>query len=467
VESQEQSERETCRVIVFDPDRKQVLVVGDEAGLVFLPSVEIPRWERLAENLTLVVKSEWGCDAISLFDPDPVAPEIRSGRLRYEAMECRCGGESHSGNAAWRSIRTLTRNGFRDGEDYRALERCLRELDFFAEDPASPFAKSGWFTELRSWIAAAIAPGGVELIGPFCQLNASPSFSLIRLETSGPAMWFKAVGEPNRREFPITLKLAQSFPKYLPAILGVRPDWNGWLSAEAAGTNLVETREITCWERAATALAKLQIESMGQGEAILDSGTRDLRADLLSASVDPFLDNIAQIMEGQTKVPPPILSREELDLLAVRIQDSLTLLSELGISDALGHLDLNPGNLIVSADGCLFLDWAEAYWGHPFFTFEYLLEHFRSTVGANVVDEARLARSYIAPWEHLFPADLLHEALALAPLAAAFAYAAGADGWRDSKRLQDPKAVGYFRSLARRMNREAIQFTDRRLPCLN
>ena len=63
--------------------------------------------------------------------------------------------------------------------------------------------------------------------------------------------------------------------------------------------------------------------------------------------------------------------------------------------------------------------------------------------------------------------EIIAEALALAPLAAVFAYAAGNDAWKDQQRLEDPKVAGYFRSLARRMNREAMQFTDRRSACLN
>jgi hypothetical protein len=143
------------------------------------------------------------------------------------------------------------------------------------------------------------------------------------------------------------------------------------------------------------------------------------------------------------------------------------LLEELGIPDALGHLDLNAGNIIVSENGYVFVDWAEAYVGHPFLSFEYLLEHFRHAIGADVAREAELVRSYNAPWEQVLPADVIAEALTLAPLAAVFAYAAGIDGWRNQERPIEPKAAGYFRSLARRMHREATQLVDRRPACLS
>jgi hypothetical protein len=38
---------------------------------------------------------------------------------------------------------------------------------------------------------------------------------------------------------------------------------------------------------------------------------------------------------------------------------------------------------------------------------------------------------------------------------------------KDEERLRDPKIAGYFRGLARRMNREAMQVLERRSPCLS
>jgi Phosphotransferase enzyme family len=464
VESQEQSEREICRVIVLGPDGSEVLLKTGEPGFAF-PAVEIPLRERLAENLTAAVKSDWDCDAVCLFTPNYSSEVGSSNGERYEVMECwRDAGRKDE--TVWKPVRALTADSFQNQAEFRTLEQCLHQLDRYERDPSSPFARRGSLAELRRWTAGVIRPLGLELTGPFCQYNASPSFSLIRFETNGPAVWFKAVGEPNQREFPITLTVSRQFPKYLPGLLGTRPEWNGWLSLEAPGTNLCETQEIALWESAAESLARLQIESVARTESILDAGAHDLRTKTLSRLVHPFLALITQLMEQQTKVPPPVLTHQELSLLGVRIEDSLTLLEDVGLPAVLGHSDLNPGNILVSLDDCVFVDWAEAYVGHPFFSFEYLLEHFRRTIGTDVALESRLASSYSAPWRQLFSGEIIAEALVLAPLAAVFAYAAGNDAWRNRERLKDPKVAGYFRSLARRMNREAIHFADRRSPCL-
>ena len=460
-----QSDRETCRVIVLGQNREDVLLRVTQAGSS-LPSVEVPRWQRLAEHLTAGLRRDFGCEAVCLFSLKNPSSGSESIGTHFEVMES-WHDEGRAGGTVWNPIDSIVERSFQDSSEFRMIEQCLKELDCYEQHLSSPFVKRGWFAELRNWTAAILRSQGLELTGRFRQYNASPSFSLIWFETSGPAVWFKAVGEPNQTEFPITLKLAELFPMFASEILGTRPEWNGWLSREAVGTNLGETKQIALWERAARDLARLQIESIPRSEPIFDSGAHDLRPGALMASVDPFFDLVAQFMEEQTKIPPPALSRQELSLLKLRIQDSLTLLEELRIPNTLGHLDLNPWNIIVRADRSVFVDWAEAYVGHPFFSFQYLLEHFRRADVASAELESRLMEAYQEPWGNLLPAELVAEALTLAPLVAVFAYAVGTGAWRDTQRLRDQNLAGYFRALARRMNREAIGFIDRRSPCLS
>jgi hypothetical protein len=281
-------------------------------------------------------------------------------------------------------------------------------------------------------------------------------------------VWFKAVGEPNEREYPITLKLANAFPEYIPKLVGARSDWNGWLTFEAVGTNLADNRDPSIWESAAAALARLQIESIGKWEGLVDLGARDLRATSLVETVSPFLEAVAGLMSQQSKMPPPVLSKRDLAVLGERIRDAISALPEYGIPDTLGHLDLNPGNTIVSAPAeCIFLDWAEAYVGHPFYSFQYLLQHFRRMAGEDPVAEHAFTSSYLKAWTGIASVGSLTEAMALAPLVAAFSYGAGTGAWRTSERLRDPKVAGYLRALTRRMKREADQLSERNAPCLS
>jgi hypothetical protein len=378
-----------------------------------------------------------------------------------------CWGGQHIHGTDWKPVCSLTAASFQDQAEFRILEHCLHELDRYERDPTAPFARRGWLARVREWTSHIVRRLGFELTGQLRQYNGSPAFNLIRFETTGPAVWFKGAGGPNLREYPITLKLAELFPSFVPEILGTKPEWSAWLSREVEGTNLGEAKDVALWKKAVTDLARLQIRSISRSDSVLNSRAHDLRTDALLDSVDPFLEVVARLMEEQPKVPPPTLSRRELSLLNQRIKDSLTLLEDLRIPNTLGHLDLNPWNIVVSADGGIFLDWAEAYLGHPFFCVEYALEHFRREICADAVLESELVNAYKAPWCQLLSGDLTSEALALTPLAAVFAYAAGTSAWKDEEGLRDPRMGAYLRSLARRMNREAIQFIDRRAACLS
>jgi hypothetical protein len=456
----EQTDCETYRVVVLGQSGTEVLVVPDGDRFA-LPSVNIPRWQRVAENLTAAVKTDWGEEVVCLFEPDA------SAGIHYQAAEhWRVSGNPKM-PTQWVPFSVLAHDSLIGASDYLAIQQSIAQCSAEGnESPSGPFARLGWFKELGEWVETVIEPLGFQLNGNIRQVNASSSFSLVRFETDGPALWFKAVGEPNLREFPITLTLTGLFPTYIPQVFAARPEWNGWLTPDVEGISLSETQEVTSWETAAVALAKLQIESISAGASVLESGAHDLGAAVMSKLVDPFLDVMRQLMEQQTKATPRALSQHELAFLGEHIQNSLRLLKTSDIPDSLGSLDFNPGNVIASKNGCKFLDWAEAYVGHPFFTFAYLLEHFRRVVAIDTKLEEQLTASYTAQWKRLLPSAVIAESLTVAPLLAVFAYAVGC-GLCSEERLRDPENAGYLRALTRRMNREANEILDWRSACLS
>lgn len=458
----EQGDHGTYRVIAFGSDGTEILLTRSHSGLQF-PEVMIPQWERVAENVTSAMERQWGEVVVCLFEPDSPLP---AGSSRYiVARHWRPCGSLPTPPPQWTSMNELAANLFSRPDDYWTMHECRASV---SDHRTGTFALLSWFEELCNWVGTAIAARGLHLTGDFRQFNASPTFSLIRFATNGPAVWFKAVGEPNEREYPITLKLASTFPKYMPELVAERSDWNGWLTCEAVGTNLAENRDSSIWESAASALASLQIESIGKCEGLVDLGARDLKATSLVETVSPFLEAIVELMSQQPKTPPPVLSNIDLAVLGERIRNAISTLQEFEIADTLGHLDLNPGNMIVGAPAkCTFLDWAEAYVGHPFYSFQYLLQYFRRMAGKDPVAEHAFTRSYLKPWSDIASIQSLAEAMPLAPLIAAFAYGAATNAWRTPERLRDPKVAGYLRALARRMKREADQLSERSAPCLS
>ena len=62
-----------------------------------------------------------------------------------------------------------------------------------------------------------------------------------------------------------------------------------------------------------------------------------------------------------------------MDIVRLTLQE----LDGLRLLDTVGHMDLSPANIFGTTGRAVFLDWAEAFVGDPFFSFEYLLQHFR------------------------------------------------------------------------------------------
>ena len=462
-----ESLHETCesyRLIVTRRNASEVLLSPNGSDWA-LPRVEIHPQQRVAEQLASEVSREWGLQSYCLFVPSH-RTSGQNGEARCAVMESVTHNGKTPAGTYWMPRTVATGRGA--AEEAGAIRESLEELDSYARgERPGPFARPGWLRELFSWTQEQVAPLGLRVTGGFRQLNASPTFSLIRLETDDGALWFKATGEPNSHELPVSLLLARLFPGHVPRILGVHPSWNGWLSAEASGTALDEISDCSAWERVAEGLAELQIASIGKSAELLEGKCKDLRLPKLVKCIDPFLARMAEFMTAQEKPSPAPLSTSELVSLGEGLKEACSLLQSFGLPDTLGQIDCNPGNIFVSPDRCVFLDWAEGCVSNPLITFEYLREH----IGRSGIEEPsaieRLTAAYVRPWMSFYSPDDLRRALAASPLIAVFVYAIASDAWRASDSLHNPALAGYFRSLTRRMYREAVHAAEGSELCLD
>ena len=455
---------EAYRTIITRRDATEILLLPKGAGWT-LPRVGILKQHRVAEQLTKEIQNVWRLQTCSLF----VASSHSSGKTGEAAcavLECVKQNQPPPAGTCW--IPAVVAADGSGTEDAVAIRDSLAELASYAcgEQPG-PFARPGWLKELLRWAFEQTAPLGVRFTGNFRQFNASPTFSLVRLETDGAALWFKATGEPNAHELPVTLLLADLFPSHLPRILGVHTSWNGWLCAEAEGAPLDELTDCSSWERAAEGLAELQIASIGKAAELVDGKCKDLRLPLAAKHIDRFVTRMGAFMRIQEKQTPAPLAVTELLSLGEGLKEAFSILQSFGFPDTLGHLDCNPGNLIVSPERCIFLDWAEACVTNPVVTFEYLRRHMeRCGVGEPTAD-SRITAAYLRPWASFFSPDDLRRAIAAVPPVAVFLHAIAGEAWRTLDPVSNPGLAAYFRSLTRRMYRDAVAAAEGSERCLN
>jgi len=453
----------TYRLIITRRSASEVLLVPSGTRWT-LPRVEIRPFRRLAAELTSEASRAWSVDAYCLLAGSVLSRGPAPG-AHHAVLEAARQNDQAPGGSYW--VARTTAGKRCDLEENQMVTRALAELDCYVNgEKVGPFAKPGWLRDLFGWTAGQLAPLGLRLTGSFRQYNASPAFALLRLDAVERRVWFKATGEPNAHELPTTVELARLLTRYAPRVLAVHPDWNGWLAEEAEGVSLDESRDFSDWERAASDLAEFQIAAIGQHPRLLAAGLKDLRCAALVGRMEAFLTHMAELMAAQDAPTPAPLAPTELVTLGEALQDSCAVLDSCGLPDTIGQVDFNPGNIVVSRNGCTFLDWAEGCVANPLLTFEYLRQHLgRSGVGAAASGQ-RLLASYLRPWGRLYPLAHLRRAAAFAPPVAVLAYAVAHDTWRCREQTRNPEIAGLYRSLTRRMFREVISASQRGEPCL-
>ena len=454
------------RLIVTRRSATEVLLAACGSGWA-LPHIEVRAHERLAEQLTAGARENWKLETYCLFLPRSVSVPENAPGTNYALLESFSQNAKAPPGTYWAPAAVAAGEVTLPRDDRTAVASALREMDQYAARPSTgTFARPGWIKELFQWIQGQIGPLGLRVTGGFRQLNGSPAFSLMRIETSGPAVWFKATGEPNLHELPVTVTLAGLFPRFVPTLLGVHSTWNGWLSQEAPGATLDNFGEVSAWTMTARTLAELQIASIGKSRELLNSGCKDLRMERLIGEIDPFVTCMSECMATQKKEPPAILTNSELRILGEELKEACSALEGLGLPDTLGHIDFNPGNILVSPEACVFLDWAEGCVANPFITFAYLCEHFGRLhlEGAGAVEA--ITAAYLGPWRATFPSRDLERGMTFSSLVAVFAYAASGNAWRSREAPRDPALASYLRSLTRQMHRDASGIRGRSEPCL-
>jgi hypothetical protein len=458
MDSAHSTARDNYRLIVTRSNASEILL-RPHGSAWRLPTVEIPQGQRVAEQLTAELYAQWGSRAYCL-----LVPNLTAGLPHCSVMEATDLEKISPAGTCWKALDVATCAAVDPAEDRTVVEKSIKEWAEYRREPSrAPFTKPGWLSELLAWAQEQLARLGVRLTGSFAQLNASPRFSLIRLETDdASAVWFKATGEPNRHELRVASCVARLFPGYVPEVLGIHSAWNAWLMREVPGRKLDDVRELATWRQTAEDLARLQIGSIARKTELFAGGCRDLRLPKLIAEIDLWIDRMRPLMAAQESKTPARLTDHQLTFLRDSLEQTCLRLSEIGLPDTLGHLDLNPGNILVSPGRSVFLDWAEGCVTNPVVTLQYLREHLQR----NRINDAQAIESivtaYVRAWQSIFSADALKRATMISPLVAVFAYAVGSNTFHSLDAPLKPSVAGYFRSLTRRMYREAVQIAERR-----
>lgn len=441
------------RVVVTRGNESEVLFAESGRSLA-LPEVQIPCRQRIAWHLNDQLKRVWQLSVVSVM-PLPFASNTVPP-VRYHLAELLAPDSGLPSNLRWLDISIAAKQFVLDPRDKSALGAVARPEPGNVECQG-PFARVGWFQKVSLWLRSAAAALALECDGDFEQFNATDSFSLIRFATKPRALWFKAVGSTFATEFHISRLLARRLPHCVPRVVAARQEWLAWLTEESLGTALDAASDFALWQNAASTLARLQIESTAFVSELLGAQAYPLYRMLSRAGVERFRPIALDVLSADTQSARETITDDGLADIEETLRQSIETGSHSRIPDALGHLDLNSGNIVVSQNRCTYLDWAEAYVGFPFLSFEYLLQSFRRAFGATSAQEQELVETYLPPWETIVPRHAVRDAWALTPVLAVFAYFLRCIDRCEGEVRSVPGRVEYLSFLLRRLKREAAR----------
>jgi hypothetical protein len=242
-----------------------------------------------------------------------------------------------------------------------------------------------------------------------------PWARISRIDTSDGSLYIKEPCAANRSEAVLTRWLHEQFPDIVPAVVATDPDTGAFLTRDGGSTMreaLQEPYDPSFWHDVLTRYAQLQIECIGQANALRDAGIHSARVADLPAL---FPEVIGFARDERMNLPGGLTEMEigQLRSLEERFVECCEQLFVYGIPDTLHHDDLHDENIF--ADGRIF-DWGDAYLSHPFFALRLVIRVTERRMELLPGDPALapLVEAYLQAWGDFGSPQLLGDCWAVA-----------------------------------------------------
>jgi hypothetical protein len=240
------------------------------------------------------------------------------------------------------------------------------------------------------------------------------------LPTEAGAFYFKAAAGWSLHEPRLMQWLADGYPDSFPQVVAVDAD-RGWLlqrEADGGALPLNEVREEEEWYRAVRRLAEIQVDCSRRTRELRALGCPHRGLEILARRIPRLCADTGAMMPGE----PEGLGRREIAQMANLAPTLLALCEELAsreLPDSVEHGDLNPGNVLSTLSGPVYLDWSDASLSHPFFSMAPLMAEAAAVLPAASHElRRRMRNSYLAPWRAVAGPDSLTRAFEIAQVLA-------------------------------------------------
>jgi hypothetical protein len=282
-----------------------------------------------------------------------------------------------------------------------ALDAWLRATP---STSAGDWTQPGWRDEVLAWVDGQLARRGCATVRAVEQVRVWEWSQVLRLDAGEAQFYFKARPTSGAAEVPLTQRLAERHPAWMPEVIAVDPHRHWLLMREAPGRELMELGDLAHWEAAAAAIARMQIDWVGATGELAALGCPRWTLAQLAAQLSPLLDDASALQPGgedsltDAQVATLRQRRGELEALCRE-------LDEHGVPESLEHGDFWAANVIAGDDAVVFLDWEDAAIAHPFITPSLLLLSvpYAEALADGAEARRRIREAYLTPWTERGP----------------------------------------------------------------
>ena len=404
-----------------------------EPRVLLLPAGDgwaLPRWEsterhfwQTVDHVNQALRDQLGVNVTTLRCVG-INDHVEAGRVRVEIVYVL---EDHSSD--WASPDSGRWIGSEDIDDLRLavpehrsllLNWFARALETSIPPNQPPWYRPGWFASATAWMNDQLERCGLSATGPVEQLRSWERSALLRVNTNGGYVYFKAVPPMFAHEPPLTQMLAERDPAHFPRALVVDVERRSMLMSDVGGPTLDQLPDVVRWQAALRHFARAQISLIDQVDMLLALGCPARPLDQLADHIDALLADTPAMLPDQ----PGGLSQDQIDALRARAGQFRAMcvdLARYNIPETLEHGDFAPGQIVVVDDSYVFIDWSDSSIAHPFFSMNFFCDlteigdYLPSAPGIYT----RLRDAYLEPWSSYEPIDRLIQAYEIArPLSA-------------------------------------------------
>jgi hypothetical protein len=315
----------------------------------------------------------------------------------YQCIELELHGQGSPGmQAVWVGLQDYARMRETTNGVYDPLADWLREKERgIVPSQRPPWERRGWFKGAVQWINHQLDRLNIQATGSVSQQQAlSHAGTILRVPTAFGRLYFKAGYEKAPKEAPLIRFLAEKWPGQVTALLAQDDARNWMLMPDLASDNRYSGSPGDL-EKAAAAMARIQVESVEQMAPLKDLGCPELGMEQLG----DFLANpaLAHEFPALDKIGLTDDERVELANLSPRLAVLCEELARLGLPETLVHPDFRASNFFLGPDSVRFIDWQNSCLAQPFFCVMKLLrDNHPSAFGSLAQDP--VVQAYLQPF---------------------------------------------------------------------